>query len=223
MAGRAGAGRGGPTAVIRAGISVLIVGLGGLLWAEAVRSRWRATLKIMASTGFVIVALGAGALDSTYGRWILVGLGLSWIGDAALLGRSDRAFLLGLGAFLLGHLAYVVAFLSIDLDPTTPAILFGLTWLAIVSQVARWLNPHVTGHMRTPVAAYVTVISAMVVLAGPAGVGRGSLLIPVGAVAFAVSDIAVARDRFVSSGAVNRMWGLPLYYVGQVLLSLSVA
>lgn len=209
--------------MIKAGTAVLILGLGGLLWTEAARARWRAPLKVTASTGFIIVALGAGALDDTYGRWILVGLGLSWIGDAALLGRSDRAFLVGLGAFLLGHLAYVTAFLSVDLDVTTPGILFGLAWLAAISQVARWLTPHVTGRMRAPVSAYITVISVMVVLAGPAGVGRESLLVPLGALAFAVSDIAVARDRFVGGGVVNRLWGLPLYYAGQLLLALSVA
>lgn len=209
--------------MIGVGAMILFGGLGGLLWAEAHRSRWKVPLKLTASTGFIIVALGAGASDSAYGTWILVGLGLSWIGDAALLGRSDRTFLLGLGSFLLGHLAYVMAFLTTDLDPTVPALLFGLAWLVVVIQIARRLLPHVTGRMLTPVIAYITVISVMVVLAGPAGAGRGSLLIPLGAVAFAVSDIAVARERFVRRDVTNRMWGLPLYYVGQLLLAMSVA
>jgi hypothetical protein len=31
--------------------------------------------------------------------------------------------------------------------------------------------------------------------------------------------MAVARNRFVAPGVVNRMWGLPLYYLAQVLLA----
>jgi uncharacterized membrane protein YhhN len=46
--------------------------------------------------------------------------------------------------------------------------------------------------------------------------------IVLGSVAFFLSDIAVARNRFVAPGSVNRSVGLPLYYTGQVLLALSV-
>ncbi len=40
---------------------------------------------------------------------------------------------------------------------------------------------------------------------------------------FYLSDLFVARERFVTSAFVNRLVGLPLYYGGQVLLALSVA
>ena len=43
-----------------------------------------------------------------------------------------------------------------------------------------------------------------------------------GAVAFYLSDLFVARDRFVSEGITNRVIGLPLYYGGQYLLAFSV-
>jgi uncharacterized membrane protein YhhN len=76
--------------------------------------------------------------------------------------------------------------------------------------------------MKTPVVLYVVVISAMVALAVGA-VGRGaSPGFLVAAVAFLVSDIAVARDRFVSEDVLNRIWGLPLYYFAQVLFVLSI-
>ena len=54
------------------------------------------------------------------------------------------------------------------------------------------------------------------------GAATGHWLIPAGALAFALSDIAVARERFVAPGPINKVWGLPLYYLGQVLLALSV-
>lgn len=204
------------------GLSLTGVGLAGVLWADARQSRAAVPLKLVASSGFLLVAAGQGGWESAYGRWIIVGLVLCWVGDAALLGRSDAAFLLGLGAFLLGHVAYIGAFLSTDLVPTVATSVFGLAWLAIAIGAARWLWPHVTPRMRGPVVAYIVAISAMVVLSGPAGVGRTSVLPPTGAALFAVSDIAVARNRFVAPGFGNRAWGLPLYYVGQVFIALSV-
>jgi hypothetical protein len=38
-----------------------------------------------------------------------------------------------------------------------------------------------------------------------------------------LSDLSVARDRFVAPGFVNRAWGLPTYFAAQLLLAASVA
>jgi hypothetical protein len=43
-----------------------------------------------------------------------------------------------------------------------------------------------------------------------------------GAILFYVSDIFVARQRFVDSNYINRLVGLPLYYVGQFMISFSI-
>ncbi|NNF09333.1 MAG: lysoplasmalogenase, partial [Acidimicrobiia bacterium] len=43
--------------------------------------------------------------------------------------------------------------------------------------------------------------------------------IPAGASLFIASDIAVARNTFVAPGYANKLWGLPLYYGGQLLLA----
>ena len=49
----------------------------------------------------------------------------------------------------------------------------------------------------------------------------GPSSVAAGAIAFTASDISVARDRFVQPGFANRAWGLPLYYLAQVLLDLG--
>ncbi len=77
--------------------------------------------------------------------------------------------------------------------------------------------------MVPPVVAYILVISAMIVCASATISSDASRLIPAGALAFYISDLSVARDRFVEAGFVNRVWGLPLYYLGQVLLAWSVS
>lgn len=77
--------------------------------------------------------------------------------------------------------------------------------------------------MRAPVHVYMAVIACMVAAAvsGSAHTGDGALA--VGAVAFALSDLSVARERFVRPQLINLLWGLPLYYFAQVVLAVSAA
>jgi uncharacterized membrane protein YhhN len=179
--------------------------------------RW---FKMLASTGFIAVAFSAGAASSTFGRFVLVALALSWIGDLLLTYQVRQAFLGGLVSFLLGHVAYSVAFgtLGVRLSVLAGAAV-SITIIAIF--VWRWLAPHV-GDMTGPVVAYIVVISVMVVLAFGAFGDGATWLIPVGATLFFVSDLFVARNQFVAPGVTNRVWGLPLYYLAQVLLALSI-
>ncbi len=184
----------------------------------------RACAKTAASTGFVGAAIVAGALDTPYGKAVLAALVLSWWGDVFLLGRGRRLFLAGLVSFLLGHVAFGVAFVVRGADP-----IFALAAAAAATLPAlaawRWLSGHLEGEkaaMRTPVKAYVTVISVMVALAVGTTAALGDARIPLGAVLFYLSDLAVARDRFVAPGFDNRLWGLPLYYGAQLVLAATV-
>ena len=63
----------------------------------------------------------------------------------------------------------------------------------------------------------------MVVCAIGASTAAGDMRLAVAALAFAASDVAVARNRFVAPGFVNRAWGQPLYYLAQLAFALSVA
>lgn len=191
----------------------------GLVLAERNAHRSRLLLKPLASAGFILTALATGVSD-TYGRWVLAGLMLSAVGDVALLGDGRPAFLAGLSAFLLAHVAYMLGFLH--LGPSLPAVMIagGVLTVAAVF-VGRWLIPHVPHALRRPVIVYVVIISAMTTAA--AGLASSqTVLIPAGAILFYLSDLAVARNRFVAPGWINRIWGLPTYYAGQVLLALSV-
>jgi uncharacterized membrane protein YhhN len=192
-----------------------------LLLAERKGDRLgRAVFKLMASTSFVGFALAAGAPGWDYGRWILAALVLSWLGDAFLLSRKKAPFTAGLVAFLLAHLAFGGAFLVLGIEWRVTAI-SALALAALGIGVARWLVPRVERNLRPPVLAYLVVISAMVALGMGAFGAEGSALLLVAPLAFYLSDLAVARDRFVSAGFVNRLWGLPLYYAAQILFAVS--
>ena len=187
------------------------------VWAEVRESPSSRLLKMMASTGFIAIALSVGGLSNTYGRIVLVALVFSWAGDLLLTYTSRPAFLGGLVTFLLGHVTYSIAFGVVGLNAAAAAV--AAIAMTIIGFFAwRWLGPHV-GDMIGPVVAYLVVITVMVVTAVAAFGAGATTLIPIGAILFYASDIAVAGNRFVAPGVVNRMWGLPLYYLAQVLLA----
>lgn len=194
-------------------ISVGGLGLAALLWGEASGRRLLfAVGKVTCSSGFLALALVLG-VRTPYARVVLAGLALSFVGDLLLLSTRERPFLAGLGAFLLAHVAYATAFARLG----TPA-----PWIAPVLALAallvlRWLWPHL-GPMKVPVVGYCVAISAMLGFA----LGQPSVGVRVGAALFYLSDVAVARERFVVQERRNQLVGLPLYFAGQYLIALSV-
>jgi uncharacterized membrane protein YhhN len=179
-----------------------------------------AAAKFIASSAFVALAIRGGASGSVYGRLILAGLALSWCGDMFLIGLSKTAFLAGLVAFLLAHVAYVAAFVRHGYERRW-------IWVAMVPVTAIaigvfvWLEPYTPADLLNPVRAYVAVISLMVIFAiGTQGRG-GSILIVAGAMLFFLSDLSVAALRLVQTQYPTYVIGLPLYYAGQVCLALS--
>jgi len=196
------------------------VAVAGLLWAEYRGSRqglWLA--KPVASLAFIWAGIAAGALDSTYGQWILLGLVLCLLGDVLLIPHDRPAvFRAGVFAFLGGHVAYSAAFLTQPLDGF--GLAGGAVLLAVVvGGVLRWLASSLPADMAWPVRIYMIVIGVMSALACGVTAAGGPWAVAVGALAFTASDVSVARDRFVRHEFLNRAWGLPLYYGAQLLLA----
>lgn len=202
--------------------SVTVGALAALLALRLTGSVWGAgAAKLVASAGFIMVAVAGRGLSTPYGKWILAGLFCSWWGDAFLIGSGAPFFQLGLVSFLLGHLAYCVAFWVHGVSPRWSAAALAAV-LPIAAGVLYWLMPHVPGELRGPVLAYIVVISTMVVFAvGTKGM-RGPSVIVIGAILFYASDIAVARAQFVVPDSLDSLWGLPLYFAGQLCLASSV-
>lgn len=199
----------------------------GLLWAErGQRPGPVLACKAPLSALFVLSALLLPHAQSSYFYLVLCGLILGLAGDLCLALPGEAPFKAGLVSFLLGHVAYVVAFAGLS-HPSGWIRPGFLAICALSGLVFLWLRPHL-GRMTLPVLAYIVVITLML-LAAEAAVFNLALprpeawLIFGGALSFYLSDLCVARDRFQKPGWDNRLVGLPLYYGGQFAIAWSVA
>jgi len=188
-------------------------------WRESPLGRW--CIKPLASTCFLAAAFVVGAMDTLYGRLILTALALCWLGDLLLIPRRKGTFLVGLFAFLFGHLAYCTAFVVRGVDVAWAAVAVAVLVL-VDGLVLRVLLRHVEPRMKLPVVLYVLVISTMATLAAGTVGALGAPLVLAGATSFLVSDMVVARDRFVRPGFANQAILLPLYYGAQLMLASTV-
>jgi uncharacterized membrane protein YhhN len=128
---------------------------------------------------------------------------LSWGGDVALLGTSERSFLTGVASFFGAHVAYIAAFLSVrgerkDYDTAGLRVAFGL-WLTtapLMSFAAARKDPA----LRVPVAAYATILSGMFAssrMLDPALPEGARRTLQAGTALFLISDSMLAVQKFV--------------------------
>jgi uncharacterized membrane protein YhhN len=189
------------------------------VWRRDRRTQTWAKPAVLVS--LIVAAVALGATGDAAGIWLLVALTFGLAGDVFLLGESDTRFRLGLAAFLVGHLAYVLCFATLGLDPQDwnylSFLVLGACLLA-TRQVAA--STYLRGGLAlaVPVGLYTVVIGAMVIYAFTTGVP----LIAVGASVFAVSDTVLARDRFVRPWDGAQLLVMVTYHVGQALIVAGV-
>lgn len=202
-------------------IAIVLLGLASALLTDRNDSLSRYA-KMAASTLVIVLALtGAQGFDA-YTLGILAALAASWVGDLALSHPGRRPFTIGLAAFAAAHVAYSASFIARGPLSVPWTLAAGLVMLAVGSAVIRWLAPHRPQQLAVPLLAYVIIIGIMVATAfGSLGTDQDPR-IPLAASLFAASDILVARQQFVTRAVSNRVIGLPLYFVAQVVFALTI-
>lgn len=187
-------------------------------WSVA---RDRRDIEAVAKPAVLVALIAAAAAlspaDPAVRTAMVVGLTLGLIGDVLLF--FDQ-FLPGAAAFLMGHLAYLVAFLMTPLS--LPWLIGGAIAMGVM--VGTVAGPIVTGardRSRTVgrvVIVYLTVIGAVLVF----GVGTGNVWVVAGVVLFTVSDALLAYGRFVGPAPGGRVAVHVTYHVAQALLVASL-
>jgi len=191
--------------------------VGALLSQHLHLSGYSRPMLILASTSFALIALIAFInRKSSYGLGVLIALILCWFGD--FLGPYN--FRAGLIAFLLAHLSFIAAFWFHGIDKTKclPVLVI---FLFLSSGIFYWIFPFIPKEEQIFAISYTLVITVMVVLAGGTRFGASGTLIFIAAVLFYISDIFVARWKFVNPSSINAFFCYPLYYTSCVLFALS--
>ena len=202
---------------------VLLVGL--LFFEKRENRKGMLPTKTVLSLLFIITAISQIHLMQPYTLFIIIGLLFCLGGDVFLALPQDRMFLFGLISFLLGHVCYVIGFIWIA-GPSKMTLIGIIVTMVLGGFIYAWLKPHL-GTMKKPVIAYILVISFMFISAWSVlGMQQqpfmARFLIFTGAASFYISDIFVARDRFLKNDFINRLLGLPLYYMAQFMIAFSI-
>ncbi|WP_157421638.1 lysoplasmalogenase [Agromyces sp. Leaf222] len=151
---------------------------------------------------------------------LLLAIGLSWAGDVAL--SFPGMFVVGLGAFLLAHVAYITVFLRMP-GRRSPGgrrrpPLWTLVYAAWFVGFVALLGPH-TGGLLVPVALYGLVLGLMATFA--ASHGR---IMAVGGALFVASDSVLGLGRFLPGYefALHDVTVMATYLAAQLLISIGV-
>lgn len=184
-------------------------------------SVWRSVLKTLSVACLAAVAGQAGQ------PVLALALAFCALGDLMLSRAGEAAFMAGVGAFALGHLAYLALFLVQPLSD--PGLLLalpqvaGLAVLALLgAAMARLILPR-AGNLRIPVALYIPIILAM----GLAALTLGQPLVVLAAALFILSDSVLALETFVipQDNPAHRWLGpavWPLYWGAQALFVIAL-
>lgn len=160
---------------------------------------------------------------SSYRRWVSIGLVFSLLGDLLLEWPQDL-FVFGLGAFLVAHLAYLVAYLGSTRRLAPVALLASVV---VAGCMFGLLANAGLGALLIPVACYSLAIGCMLWRAlarvGAASISRQSAWLAAGgALLFVLSDSLIGINRFVQPFEGARIAILATYWLGQWGIAASV-
>lgn len=194
-------------------------------WVAVHQRLFRIEYIVKPLTLALLVAAAATADLGAIKAWVVAALAFGLLGDVGLMlsrgGRADPPFLAGLGAFLLGHIAYIVAFVRIDvrlIDLVAGALIaLGVSALAL-PKVLRGAESSAGRVFAVIVAGYAAVLAAMTAFA----VGTGIVLVAIGGVLFLVSDTTIAWQRFVRPVRHGAVAVIVSYHLAQFLILIGL-
>ena len=153
---------------------------------------------------FLYFYSGVRTVSSPLIKWMYLALFFSWCGDVLLMfqAKEELFFILGLSAFLMAHIFYILFFHFIRQKEKIPFnSIFLLVVILYYVVLMSWLSPYL-GPLTLPVRVYGIVISLMGMMAMhmtglPQKKAGWSML--TGAVLFVLSDSVLAINKFYQS------------------------
>ena len=160
--------------------------------------------------------------------WIILALGFSWLGDILLMfeERNSTFFLLGLSAFFVAQVSYIVFFHNIRMKEyirgNALLLLVVIVYYFILISI---ISPHL-GNLKLPVRIYGVVLSFMVMLAMHTTFSknkRAGRWMMIGAILFVASDSLLAFNKFYSSFDYAAVIIMLTYGLAQLFITVGAA
>lgn len=178
--------------------------------------------KPVAALSFVFISFKLGALESGYGRLILFSLALCAVGDILLLNRKLKiSFFCGMLVFAIAHLLFSLSFIKSSTFDFASLVTF-LPLIMILGCINfMYLLPRMPHKFKPFILLYGLAIFMMITSAYTFMYEQKLILIA--AIFFVLSDIFVAKDRFIKRSTKNALLITPLYFAAQGLFAFSVS
>ncbi len=203
--------------------------------------------KMISATLFVlcgVFAMKASGNNTSYAALMIVGLIFGWLGDYFLHSLKDRMveFIIGVVAFLVGHIFYIAAFYHALKTLKPDAALFNWYEFVVVAAAVALVSVYATvkklyqkkGPMVIGLILYGAVLTEMVVKAclymyAEWDFGINDTMVPalltvgIGSVFFFLSDaslgIILTGDKVKRP---MRIFNIATYFIAQILLASSI-
>ena len=193
--------------------------------------RWRRVTKPL-----LMPVLGAAFVGSSHQRGLVpratvVAQGFSGLGDVALLGGSERAFLSGVRAFFGAHVAYTTAFAGLGkplCEGPYGGVAGGAAALATLGPIMGWAAGRRSPALRVPVVAYAGALTTMFAAStrlSPELPRRARRRVVAGTALFLASDTVLGVRTFLMDEppAWTDAVVMATYTAGQGLIAAGVA
>ena len=187
-------------------------------------------LKGCASACFVVLGVYSSVGGTNFCQKVVIGLILGMIADILLNLRwvfekqGKIIFLVGILVFLSGHVMYILALLP-ECEHLLLAIIVGII---LTAGILAWIFSRITAQMAFKIFGvfYIGAITIMNCIALTNLIGNPcgtNIMFVIGALSFLISDIVLILNTFGSESKFSlRIVNLSLYYLGQILIALSM-
>lgn len=189
-------------------------------------------LKGLAAFMFVIIGfIGYNKVTTdTLGLKLLIGLIFGMVGDVVLNLRfilkeqGQRVYLVGIAAFLIGHIMYLAALIPLDNNLLMDIIAGVILAAALLAYIFKTLE--VKPIFKIFGIVYLGAVFIMSTIAVHLAIvtqNAHDVIYAVGAVFFTMSDIVLIFNQFSGvSKFSRRIVNLSMYYIGQLLIAGSL-
>ncbi len=150
--------------------------------------------------------------------WLLIGLGICTLADVILCLR----FVIGGILFFLGHISYIIFFLTLGGFHTVTIVVFTLLCVAALCYFYRYSAVLLKYHLLFVLYGMITLANLALGLLLPYTYGFYGIIPAIASILLVVSDFFLARNKLFEETKFTKRIALSFYFGGQYLMAMTL-